>query len=150
MSLTHWDPFRELEDISNRLNRTFGRSALQRTQGSRDALTFADWVPSVDVAETAEDFQIKVELPEVKREDIKVQVDNGVLRIEGERRQEKEEKGKKYHRVERSYGSFLRSFTLPENVQGERVAAEFKDGVLQVRLPKSQQSKPKALEVKVG
>jgi HSP20 family protein len=153
MSLTHWDPFRELEDVTNRLNRAFGRTAPPRralAESTRDALTLVDWAPSVDISETPEEFQIKAELPDVKKEDVKVRVDNGVLRIEGERRQEKEEKGKKFHRVERSFGSFLRTFTLPDSVDTAKVAADFKDGVLQVRLPKSEKPHPKAIDVKVG
>jgi len=152
MSVVRWDPFRELEDMSERLNRVFGRSALA-TRGeaaSKDALAVFDWSPTVDIVETPEEFQIKAELPEVKREDVKVSVDGGVLRIEGERKQEKEEKGKKYHRVERSYGTFLRTFTLPDNVNESNVQAEFKDGLLNVRLRKSEKAKPKSIEVKVA
>src|SRR5688572_3374586 len=105
MSIVRWDPFRELEDMSERLNRVFGRSAVARGEApSKDALMVFDWAPTVDIVETAEEFQVKAELPEVKKEDVKVSVDRGVLRIEGERKQEKEEKGKKFHRVERSYG----------------------------------------------
>jgi HSP20 family protein len=152
MSIVRWDPFRELEEMNDRLNRMFGRSALARTAGEhgKDAMTVFDWAPSVDVIETNEEYQIKAELPEVKKEDVKVSVDNGVLRIEGERKQEKEEKGKKFHRVERSYGSFLRTFTLPDNTDEAKVRAEFKDGILNVRLPKGAQAKAKAIEVKVA
>jgi HSP20 family protein len=152
MSITRWDPFRELEEMSDRLNRAFGRSMLARTgtEPTRDALTVFDWAPSVDIVESNEDFQIKAELPEVKREDVKVSVDGGVLRIEGERKQEKEEKGKKYHRTERSYGSFLRTFTLPDNIDETKIAASFKDGVLNIRLQKAEKAKPKAIDVKVA
>jgi HSP20 family protein len=150
MSIVPWDPFRELEDMSDRLNRVFGRSMLRRESTGKDALTAFDWAPSVDIAETSEDFQITAELPEVKKEDLKVSVHDGVLQISGERKQEREEKGKKWHRVERSYGSFMRSFTLPDNTDPQKVAADFKDGVLKVRLPKSAQAKPKAVEVKVS
>ena len=152
MSLVRWDPFRELEDMSDRLNRAFGRSAIARPtgNGNKDALTVFDWAPSVDIVETPEEFIVKAELPDVKKEDVKVSVDGGVLRIEGERKQEKEEKGKKYHRVERSYGSFFRSFTLPDNVDEGKVQAEFKDGILNVRLHKAEKVKPKAIEIKVA
>ncbi len=152
MSIVRWDPFRELEDMTSRLNRIFGQSPSPRTTSDtgRDTMTVFDWAPMVDIAETSEEFHIKAELPEVKKEDVKVSVDNGILRLEGERRQEKEEKGKKYHRVERSYGSFLRTFTLPDNVDDTKVRAEFKDGVLNVRLPKAEKAKPKAIEVKVA
>jgi HSP20 family protein len=110
----------------------------------------ADWVPSVDVSETDGEYQIKAEIPDVKKEDVKVTVEDGVLTIQGERKHEKEEKGKKYHRVERSYGSFIRSFTLPDLVDEEKVKAEFKDGVLNLQLPKPEKAKPKAIEVTVG
>ena len=147
MSLIRWDPFRELEDVSDRLNRMFGRGAL--AQPGKDMMISFDWAPSVDIAETIEEFQVKAELPDVKKEDIKVSVYHGILRIEGERKQEKEENGKKWHRVERSYGSFLRSFSLPEHIDDTKVRAEFKDGVLNVRLPKSPAAKPKSLQVKI-
>ena len=149
MTLVRWDPFRELEDMSDRLNRMMSRPALPRTNG-KETMVVADWVPSVDVSETEGEYQIKAEIPDVKKEDVKVTVEDGVLTIQGERKQEKEEKGKKYHRVERSYGSFIRSFTLPDLVDEEKVKAEFKDGVLNLLLPKSEKAKPKAIEVKVG
>jgi HSP20 family protein len=149
MTLVRWDPFRELEDVSDRLNRMISRPALPRTSG-KETMVVADWVPSVDVSETEGEYQIKAEIPDVKKEDVKVTVEDGVLTIQGERRQEKEEKGKKYHRVECSYGSFVRSFTLPDLVDEEKVKAEFKDGVLNLKLPKSEKAKPKAIEVKVG
>jgi HSP20 family protein len=110
----------------------------------------ADWVPSVDVSETNGEYQIKAEIPDVKKEDVKVTLEDGVLTIQGERKQEKEDKGKKYHRVERTYGSFVRSFTLPDLVDEEKVKAEFKDGILKLQLPKSEKARPKAIEVKVG
>jgi HSP20 family protein len=152
MSITRWDPFRELEDMSDRLNRVFGRSALAAIPGatSSEGLFTFDWTPSVDIAETAEAFEIKAELPDVKKEDVKVSVEDGELRISGERKREKEEKGKKIHRIERSYGSFMRTFTLPPNVDDAKLSAEYKDGVLNVRLPKTEQAKPKAIAVKVS
>ena len=149
MSIVRWDPFRELEDMNDRLNRVFGRS-IASPRDSKDAMRTFDWAPSVDVLETAEDFQVKAELPDVKKEDVKVSVDGGMLRIEGERKQEKEEKGKKWHRIERSYGSFMRTFSLPENIDDAKVQAEFKDGILNVRLPKSEKAKPKSVEVKIS
>jgi HSP20 family protein len=153
MSLVTWDPFRELEEMNHRLNRVFTRGGVARSGAPAEkdaAMTVFDWAPSVDIVETPEAFQIKAELPEVKKDDVKISVDGGVLRIEGERKQEKEEKGKKYHRIERSYGSFLRTFSLPDNVDESKVQADFKDGILNVRLPKSEKSKPRAIEVKVG
>ena len=117
MTLVRWDPSRELEDMSDRLNRMISRPALPRTNG-KETMVVADWVPSVDVSETDGDYQIKAELPDVKKEDVKVTVENGVLTIQGERKQEKEEKGKNFRRVERRHGTFSRSLTLPCNVNG--------------------------------
>ncbi len=151
MTLVRWDPFRDLEDVSSRLNWMFRRPALPQTNGTnKETMIVADWVPSVDVSETEGEYQIKAEIPDVKKEDVKVTVEDGVLTIQGERKYEKEEKGKKYHRVERSYGSFIRSFTLPDLVDEAKVKAEFKDGVLNLQLPKSVKAKPKSIEVTVG
>ena len=152
MSLVRWDPFRELDELGERLGHVFRRTALARpgAQGSREAWMMPDWAPSVDIAETPEEFQIKAELPDVKKEDMKVSVQNGQLRIEGERKQEKEEKDKKFHRVERFYGSFMRTFTLPENVDESKLAAELKDGVLIVHLPKTEKQTPKAVNVNIA
>jgi HSP20 family protein len=149
MNVVRWDPFRELEDMSARLNRMIGRSVAPEDKG-RETLTVADWTPLVDISETDSEYSIKAELPEIKKEDVKVTVEDGVLTIQGERRQEKEEKGKKLHRIERAYGSFMRSFTVPDYVDDSKVSAEFKDGVLTLHLPKSERAKPKAIEVKVS
>jgi HSP20 family protein len=127
----------------------FHRPTAARANG-KETMVVADWVPSVDVSETEGAYQIKAEIPDVKKEDVKVTLEEGVLTIQGERKQEKEEKGKRYHRVERSYGRFVRSFTLPDVVDEEKVKAEFKDGILNLALPKSEKAKPKAIEVKVG
>lgn len=148
MALTRWDPFRELEDMSTRLNRLFGRSDLARS--GQELLSQADWSPAVDISETPEEYQIKAELPDVKKEDMKVSVEHGVLRISGERKQEKEEKGKKYHRIERTYGSFMRSFQLPDAVDTSKVTAEFKDGMLHVRVPKTEKAQPRQVDVKIA
>jgi HSP20 family protein len=117
--------------------------------GSQEVIATGDWAPRVDIAETDEAFVIKVEIPEVNKDDVKVTVDNGVLTIRGERKQEKEEEGKKFHRVERHYGSFARSFTLPDNVDETKVTASFKDGMLKLQIPKAEEAKPEVIEVKV-
>jgi HSP20 family protein len=153
MNLVRWDPMREMEELSDRLTRAFsGRPWMTRSPVAegREALTVPDWAPMVDITETDNEYLIKAELPEVKREDVKVSVEDGVLTFAGERKQEKEEKGKKFHRVERFYGSFLRTFTVPDNVDEAKVKAEFKDGILNVHLPKTEMAKPKAIEVKVA
>jgi len=145
MSLVKWDPWREMEDMFDRYTRAVGRP---RGSG-QEVVATGDWAPRVDIAETDNEFKIKAEIPEVKKEDVKVVADNGVLTISGERKEEKEEKGKKFHRIERHYGSFMRSFTLPDNVDEAKVKASFKDGMLTLSLPKTEESKPKAIEVKI-
>jgi HSP20 family protein len=151
MSIVRWDPFRELEEMSGRLNRIFGQGIGPRgAEQSRDAMANFDWAPSVDIAETPQEFVVKAELPAVKKEDVKVSVDAGVLRIQGHRQQEAEEQNQKFHRVERQYGSFMRSFTLPDNIDDAKVSADFKDGVLNVHLPKSEKTKAKTVEVKIS
>ncbi|NGZ96540.1 MAG: heat-shock protein Hsp20 [Nitrospira sp. WS110] len=149
MSLVRWDPFRELEEVSDRLNRMFARPATRAANG-KETMIVADWTPSVDISETDGEYQIKAEIPDVKKEDVKVTLEDGVLTIQGERKHEKEEKGKKYHRIERSYGSFVRTFSLPDVIDEEKVKAEFKEGVLNLTLPKSEKAKPKAIDVKVA
>ena len=145
MQLTKWDPFREMEDVFDRYTKGLNWPRF----GRQEIMTHGDWVPRVDIAETEKEFVIKVEVPEIKKEDVKISVDNGVLNIHGERKQEKEEKGKKFHRVERFYGSFTRSFTLTDNVDETKIEASFKDGMLNVQIPKTEKSKPKAIDVKI-
>ena len=146
---TLWDPIRELEEMQNRLSSLFGRRLpLLRDSGEED-FTVTEWSPPVDIAEDDKEYTVKAELPGLNKENIKVSVEGGVLSIAGERKVEKEEKNKKYHRIERSYGSFTRSFTLPEDASGEKVNAEFKDGVLKVHLPKEEKAKSKSVEVKI-
>jgi HSP20 family protein len=146
MDMVKWNPFRELEQMQARINRMLG------DPGARfdEPFAFADWEPAVDIQETDNEFAVKADLPDVKKEDIKVELANGVLTIEGERKKEKEEKGKKFHRIERQYGQFVRRFALPADIDGTTVKAEFKDGVLNVHVPKSPNGKPKTVEVKVA
>jgi len=108
-----------------------------------------DWSPLVDISEDDKEYLVKADLPEMKKEDVKVTVENGVLSISGERKSEKEEKRNKFHRIERSYGTFLRTFTLPDNADSTKIAAEFKEGVLKVHLPKIPAAKPQHVEVKL-
>jgi HSP20 family protein len=148
MNIVKWHPFRELEDIQARLNRVFGEPMPRRT--GEEGVFFADWAPPVDIQETEKEYLIKAELPGVKKEEVKVEMLDGVLSIEGERKQEKEEKGKRFHKVERSYGTFVRQFALPTGVDATKIEAEFKEGMLNVHLPKTEVAKPKAVEVKVA
>ena len=149
-ALTKWEPFREMDELQDRLARFFGLPVTRQAKTGDEVMTFAEWAPSVDISEDDKEWCVKADLPEVKKEDVNVTVDNGVLRIIGERKFEKEEKGKKYHRVECAYGKFLRSFVLPDGADGNKVSADFKNGVLKVRVPKNEKAKSKAVEVKVG
>ncbi len=148
-SLTRWDPFRELDEMQTRLSTLFGRAPVRKEGEREEKMTLVDWAPLVDVVEQEKEYLIKAELPEVRREDVKVTVQNDVLSIAGERLREKEEKGKKFHRIERAYGSFSRSFTLPEDADPAKINAEFKNGVLIVHLAKSEKARPKTVEVTV-
>jgi HSP20 family protein len=148
MNIVKWTPFRELEDMQTRLNRFFGEAPMRAPEG--DGVFFADWAPPVDVEETDKEYLIKAELPDVPKENVKVEMLDGVLTIVGERKRETEEKGKKFHKVERSYGKFVRQFALPAEVEAAKIQAEFKDGMLNVHLPKTTAAKPKAIEVKVA
>ncbi len=118
--------------------------------GEREALSIADWAPTCNVSETSEEYRIEAELPGVKKDDFDVNIEDRVLTLRGERREEKEEKGKKHHRVESSYGSFMRSFTLPDDANEDKVAAEYKDGLLKVRIPRTtpKESKARTVEIK--
>jgi HSP20 family protein len=149
-----WNPFKEMEDLQSRLfglmNRNFSRQGLTKEGEQEEAMSVSQWAPLVDVAEDEKGYLIKAELPEIKKDEVKVTLENGVLTITGERKFEKEEKNKRYHRVERAYGTFARSFTLPDDAEADHVSAEFRDGVLQVRIAKSEKARPRSIDVKVA
>lgn len=145
MAIEKWYPLWEIQDMFDRYTRAGG---VPRGGGQELAPT-GDWAPRVDIAETEKAFVIKAEVPEVKKEDVSITVDNGILCIRGERKQEKEESGKTFHRIERCYGEFTRSFTLPDNVNEKNIKATFKDGMLSLEIPKTEKAKPRAIEVKV-
>lgn len=148
-TVTRWNPFREMDELQNRLNAIFGLAPV-RSETNKEAITLSEWAPLVDITEDDKEYVIKADLPEVRKEEVRVKVEGGVLRISGERKFEKEEKDKKYHRVERAYGSFVRSFSIPEDADPTKVEAGFKDGVLTVRLAKNEKALPKTIEVKVS
>jgi HSP20 family protein len=151
-TLIRWNPLREMEDIQRRMTSLFDGGIIHRSNLTNDEenITVPEWAPLVDIAEDEKEYLLKIELPEVQKEDVKVTLENGTLTISGERKAEKEEKTRKFHRVERSYGRFVRSFTVPDGASAENVKAEFKDGVLRVHLTKSERARPKQIEVKVG
>lgn len=147
-TLIRWNPFREFETMHNRVNNLLSSPLLPGM--GEETFVASEWSPLVDVEESDKEFTIKAELPEVKKEDVKIELENGSIRISGERKIEKEEAGRRWHRLERSYGAFERAFTLPEGTQRTEIKAEFKDGLLKVHLPKGESSKPKSLEIPVN
>jgi HSP20 family protein len=144
MSIVRWDPFRELEALRENVNRLF-----QESMGSRREPAIRAWAPPVDVIEDQEKIVVKVELPGLKREDIDIEMTGDTLTIKGDRKLEDEEKRKDYVRVERAYGQFQRSFTIGVPVKASEVKAGYKDGILEVTIPKAEEIKPKKVEVAV-
>ena len=149
-ALAHWNQFRELEALHNSLGSLFGRPQASRLEGQEEPMRVPEWTPLVDISEDAKEYLIKAELPEVKKEDVKITMEDGTLTITGDRQCEKEGNGKKYHRVERAYGSFGRSFSLPDDASPAKVTADFKDGVLKVHLAKNEKARPQQVEVSVS
>jgi HSP20 family protein len=146
--LTRWDPFREFVTIQDRMNRLFRDS--YGTEGREDSLTSTTFAPPVDVYEDEHNVTLKIEVPGIEEKDIDVQIENNTLTVHGERKFEKEEKEENYRRVERQYGSFTRTFTLPSTVDQEKVQADYDKGVLKIKLAKKAEAKPKQIKVNVG
>ena len=150
-ALKRWNQLKGLETFQHNLDSLLLHLPVTpRPERPEQLMTVAEWSPLVDISENDQEYLIKAELPEVKKEDVKVTAEIGTLTIMGERRFETEEKGRKYHRVERAYGSFGRSFSLPDDASPARVTAEFKDGVLTLHLVKDEKAKPQQIEVKVA
>ena len=145
--LTRWDPFRELYSLQNRLNRL---AEEQYGGGREESLTAGAFVPPVDIYEDEHSVQLKLEVPGIDEKDLDVKVENNTLTITGERKFEKEEKEENFRRVERRYGSFTRSFTLPNTVSTEDIHASYENGVLKIQLAKRAEAKPKQIKVNVG
>ncbi len=156
-SMTPYDPFRrsmsffdrELREMQNRFSNMFHRVPM-RGDHEEEAMGTTQWMPPVDIVEDDREYLIKAELPEIRKEDVRVTVQDGILSIAGERKFESEEKGRRFHRVERAFGSFNRTFMVPTDADPEEVTAEFTDGLLQIHLPKSEQARPRSIDVKVG
>ena len=145
MALMEWKPTSDLLDIRNEMNRTFDHFFGHRP--SRIVLRKGVWSPSVDIAETDEEIAVKAELPGMTKEDVNISITDNILTLKGEKKQENEIKEENYHRVERSYGGFQRSFALPTGIQPEKVKATFKNGVLNINIPKAEEVKPKQIEI---
>jgi HSP20 family protein len=151
MAIVRWEPFRDLVAVQDRLNRIFDDTFRGNPRGSdEDWALGGQWAPSVDIFEHEGNLVLRAELPGIEPKDVDVHVENNVLTLRGERKFESEVKREKYHRVERAYGTFSRSFTLPNVVDTEKIKAEYKDGVLQVTLPQREEAKPKQIQVSVG
>src|SRR5467141_3734620 len=150
--LMTWNPLREMDEAQNRFNPFFfGGFPIPNRMGGDEihSLAVADWSPEVDISEDDHGYLLKADLPEMKKDDVRVTVEDGILCISGERKSEKEDHKRKFHRIERSFGNFRRSFTLPEDTDSMKVTAEFRDGVLKVHLPTTAIAKSKAVQVKV-
>ena len=141
MTLTRWNPFREMEEMMNQ----YARGSFA-SPGTREVLTTAQWTPAVDIVEDDKEYVIKVELPEIPKDDVNVQVNDGVLTISGERKHEVDDR--KRHRTERYYGRFARSFSLPDDVGEEGIEATHKDGMLYLHLAKQPKVTPRSIEIK--
>jgi HSP20 family protein len=147
MVITRWDPFRELSSLQNRVNSLFqdyGRS------GQDELTTTASIVPAVDVYEDEHKVTLKLEIPGISQDDLDIRLENSTLTVRGERKFEKEEKEENFHRIERRYGSFARSFTLPNTIDTESVNASYENGVLKLELSKRAEAKPKQIKVSIG
>jgi HSP20 family protein len=146
MSLVRWDPFADVESMFNRM---LPRAARLPRFGQENGGGKMEWSPSADISETEKEFVIRAELPAVRKEDVQVLMDEGTITIKGERKQQSEDKNEKFHRVESFYGSFERSFSLPDNVKTDAVHCESKDGILTVHIPKTTQTKSTPRQIAV-
>lgn len=149
MALMRWDPFRDLISLQDRMNRLF-EDSLTRNRAQDESFTAGIWSPVVDVYETENEMVIKAELPGLTREDISIEIDGNKLTLRGERRFQKDIREENYHRIERSYGAFSRSFTLPVTIKEDKVSASFKDGVLEIAISTGDPGKPKTVKIKQG
>src|SRR4026209_1750420 len=145
-----WNPLKEMEEAQNRFNPFFSGGFPNRMgSGEIHSLAVADWSPEVDISQDDHGYLLKADLPEMKKDDVKVTVEDGILSVSGERKSEKEDHKKKFHRIERSFGTFRRIFTLPEDADSTKVTAEFRDGVLEVHVPTTTIAKSKTTQVRV-
>lgn len=147
--LTSFEPFRDLATLQDRIDRLFGEDLERLRPWTREAIEGTAWSPAVDIVETENDIVLRADLPGVDPKDVDIQVENGTLTLKGERKFESDVKEDDYRRVERVYGSFLRSFALPPTVDAEKVKAEYRNGVLELKLPKRPEAKPKQIKVAV-
>ncbi|MGA2533278.1 MAG: Hsp20/alpha crystallin family protein [Candidatus Aminicenantales bacterium] len=145
MAIIRWDPFRDMTTLRERMNRLFEDMAASR--GEEKDLTTSSWAPAVDIYETENEVVLTAEIPGIEEKDIEIKVEDNTLTLRGERKFEKETKEENYHRIERAYGSFFRSFTLPAFVDQDRIEAEHENGVLKIRMPKRAELKPRKVKI---
>ena len=144
MNVIRWDPYRDLTSLADRVNRAFG---VPTTPTRDEEISLGSWIPPVDIVEEKDRITLTAELPGFQADQVEVQMEGGVLTLKGERKLEEEKEGRNYHRVERSYGQFVRSFTLPNNVDREAIQASFADGLLHIELPKREEAKPRQIKI---
>jgi HSP20 family protein len=148
MALVRWDPVRELDSLQTDMNRLFDRFFGTPTGGN--GISGRRWIPAMDLTETEDSLVLRADLPGVEEEDVQIEVKDGVLQISGERKDEREEKGEGFHRVERSFGRFSRALNLPDGVDPDKVEANFDNGVLEVRIPKPEETQPTRVRIGKG
>ncbi|NUM75178.1 Hsp20/alpha crystallin family protein [candidate division KSB1 bacterium] len=148
MSIVRWSPVRDMLNMQADMNRLFGN--MFDRDSYETSLGRGAWNPVVDITETADEYQVTAELPGLNKDDVKISYEGGVVTIRGEKKQEKEDKNRNYHRVERSFGMFERSFRLPTQIDVNKIEAKFKDGILGLRLPKSEEARPKEIPIKIS
>ncbi|HJS95294.1 MAG TPA: Hsp20/alpha crystallin family protein [Solirubrobacteraceae bacterium] len=151
MALIRWEPVRELHTMQNEMNRLFNTFFDSPTPSNGSGHGVARrWIPAMDVVETEDHFVLRADLPGLAESDVNIEVEDNVLTVSGERKSEHEQKGEGYYRVERSFGSFSRSLTLPEGIDADSIQASFDNGVLEVRIPKPEQPKPRKVQISLG
>ncbi len=150
MALIRWDPTRELTSLQSEMNRLFSTFFDTPTHGAGNGTALRRWIPAMDLVETDEHFVLRADLPGLSEDDVSIELEDNVLTISGERKAEHEDRKEGYYRVERAYGNFARSLTLPEGVDADAVSASFDRGVLEVRIPKPEERKPRKVAISVG
>jgi HSP20 family protein len=146
MTIVRWEPFRELSTLQNEMNRLFN-TVFDAPSPANAGSTLRRWMPAMDLVETADHFVLRADLPGMSQDDVKIEFEDGTLTVSGERKAEHESKNEGYYRVERAFGAFSRSLTLPQGIDPEAVTANFENGVLEIRVPKPEERKPRRIEI---
>lgn len=154
MAIVRFNPVRDLLNVEREFNRLYkefeNRFGFKAARANEEDLNTANWMPLTDIYEDNENYRLKLDLPGINKEDVKISINRGVLSISGERKQENETSGYKFHRVERVYGKFYRSFTLPEKIKEDKIHADFSNGQLSIVIPKAEEAKPKEIQISVN